>query len=202
MKSFIGKQAFDFTVSAVLADGTLDKKFNFYSFIDNKNALLFFYPMDFTFVCPSELISISNRISEFKSRDVEVVCMSVDSCHSHKAWRNTSVEEGGLGADFSCVLASDIKKDIGNYYEILDNDNGVSYRATFIIDKFKIIRAQHINDFFLGRNIDEYIRLFDAISFHNEYGHVCQAGWTRGSSGIIPSENGIKSFLKSNYKKL
>lgn len=202
MKNFIGKPAFDFTVPAVLPDGSIVKNFNFYKLIEDKYALLFFYPMDFTFVCPSELIALNNRVDAFKSRNIEVICVSVDSCYSHKAWRDTSIENGGLGRDFFYTLGSDIKKDISNYYEILDDLSGVSYRASFLIDKSKLVRAQHINDFPIGRNIDEYIRLFDAISFHNEYGNVCQAGWVGGNSGINPSSEGIKNFLKSNYKSL
>lgn len=202
MNNFIGKMALDFTVPAVLHDGTLVKNFNFFDYINGKKSLLFFYPMDFTFVCPSELIAINNRINDFKSRSIEVVGISVDSCYSHKAWRETGLENGGLGGDINYVLASDIKKDVASFYGILDEASGVSYRAAFIIDQFKRIRVQHLNDFPIGRNIDEYIRLFDALSFHEEYGNVCQAGWVSGNAGINPSLDGIKVFLKSNHKDL
>lgn len=202
MKNFIGKKFIDFTVPAVMVDGTINKCFNFYKEIEDKNVLLFFYPMNFTFVCPSELIAINNRINDFKSRDVAVFGISVDSCYSHNAWIKSSLETGGLGGSLNYILLSDIKKDISNYLGILDDNSGVSYRASFVLDKSKTVRVQHINDFPIGRNIDEYIRLFDAISFYNEYGNVCQAGWVSGSSGIKPSSDGIGSFLKSNYKKL
>ncbi len=202
MKNFIGKKFIDFTIPAVMTDGSINKNFNFYKETENKNVLIFFYPMDFTFVCPSELIAINNRISDFKSRNVEVFGISVDSCYSHNAWIKTSLENGGLGGSLNYVLLSDIKKDISGYLGVLDDISGVSYRASFVLDAFKTVKVQHINDFPIGRNIDEYIRLFDAISFYNEYGNVCQAGWVSGSSGIKPSSDGIGSFLKSNYKNL
>jgi len=158
--------------------------------------------MDFTFVCPSELIAIDNRINDFKVRNIEVFGISVDSCYSHNAWIKTSLEHGGLGGSLNYTLVSDIKKDISTYLNIIDDASGVSYRASFLLDLDKIVRVQHINDFPIGRNIDEYIRLFDAISFYDEYGNVCQAGWVSGSSGIKPSSDGIGNFLKSNYKNL
>lgn len=202
MKNFIGKKAFDFTVPAVLSTGEIIKDFNFYTITESKKVLLFFYPMDFTFVCPSELIALDNRIDEFKKRNIDVIGISVDSCYTHKAWIDTPFDKGGLGGKLNYVLASDIKKDIINFYGVIDEFTGVSYRASFIIDENKIIRVQHINDFPIGRNIEEYIRLFDAISFNKEYGEVCQAGWVKGESGIKPSASGIGDFLKSKYKNL
>lgn len=202
MKNLIGKKFMDFTSSAVMSDGVINKNFNFYKETENKKILIFFYPMDFTFVCPSELIAINNRINDFKARNIEVLGISVDSCYSHNAWIKTSIENGGLGGSLNYTLVSDIKKDISNYLNIIDENSGVSYRASFVLDSDKIVRVQHINDFPIGRNIDEYIRLFDAISFYDEYGNVCQAGWVSGSSGIKPSSDGIGNFLKSNYKNL
>ena len=202
MKNFIGKKAMDFTLPAVLGDGTITKTFNFYEHINNKNALLFFYPMDFTFVCPSELIALNNRFIEFKKKDVEIVAISVDSHFVHKAWRQTSIENGGIGNEIKYVLASDLKKEIMSFYNLLDDDSGVSYRGTIVIDTNKIVRAQHIHDFPIGRNIDEYMRLFDALAFHDKYGNVCQAGWVSGDSGIIPSADGVSKFLASKSKDL
>lgn len=202
MNNFIGKKFIDFTAPAVMRDGSINKEFNLFNYVKDKNILLFFYPMDFTFVCPSELIAINNRITEFNLKNIEVICVSVDSCYSHRAWRETSIENGGLGENFNLILVSDIRKEICNYYGLIDELSGVSYRASFVIDENKSIRVQHINDFPIGRNIDEYIRLFDAIAFHNEYGNVCQAGWVSGSTGIKPSSDGIVNFLKSNYKNL
>jgi peroxiredoxin (alkyl hydroperoxide reductase subunit C) len=199
--NLIGKIAFDFTAPAVTPDGKIITDFNLYNIINNKNCLLFFYPMDFTFVCPSELIAINNRINEFKIRNIEVIAISIDSQYVHKAWRNTSLENGGIGK-LSYYLVSDMNRHIIKNYNLEDLNTGVSYRGSFIIDNKKIIRIQHINDFPLGRNIDEYIRLFDAIDFHSKNGDVCQAGWTKGNMGIIPSSEGISNFLSSNYKKL
>jgi len=202
MKNLIGKKAIDFTSSAVLYDGSIVKNFNLYENIEGKNALLFFYPMDFTFVCPSELIALNNRLNEFKSRNVEVMSVSIDSHFVHKAWRNTSVELGGIGDKIGYSLVSDLKKEIIASYGVEDEVAGVAYRGSFIIDTDKVIRAQHIHDFPIGRNIDEYIRLFDALAFHNKYGSVCQAGWVKGDTGITPSSEGVSEFLASKSKNL
>jgi len=202
MKNFIGQKAIDFTLPAVLGNGTVTQNFNFYENIKDKNALLFFYPMDFTFVCPSELIALNNRFADFKNRNIEIIGISVDSQFVHKAWRQTPVENGGIGNDIKYSLVSDIKKEIMSFYGLLDYNSGVAYRGTIIIDTNKIIRVQHIHDFPIGRNIDEYIRLFDALAFHNKYGNVCQAGWVNGDEGIIPSSDGVSKFLASKSKDL
>jgi len=201
MSNLIGKKAPDFTAKAVLPDGTIDKNFNFYNNINNKYCLLFFYPMDFTFVCPSELIAINNRIKEFQERNIEVLAISIDSEYVHNAWRNTRENDGGIGK-ISYILISDIKRNIIKNYQLEDENSGVSYRGSIIIDKNKKIRVQHIHDFPIGRNIDEYIRIFDAIEFNEKYGDVCQAGWTKGKSGIKPTKEGISSFLSTNLKTL
>lgn len=200
--SLIGKKVCDFTANAVLEDGSMKKDFNFYNHIENKNSLLFFYPMDFTFVCPSELIALNNRIEEFEKRNIKIVTVSCDSYFVHKAWRNTPTESGGIGNKINYVMVSDMKKNIMNYYGLEDDTSGVSYRGSIIIDKNKIIKAVHIHDFPIGRNIDEYIRIFDALFFHNKHGNVCQAGWVNGDDGINPSSDGISKFLSSKSKNL
>ena len=202
MKNFIGKTAIDFTLPAVLGDGTITKNFNFYNDTKHKNTLLFFYPMDFTFVCPSELIALNNRLVEFQNRNIDVITVSIDSHFVHKAWRKTSIENGGIGDDIKYTMVSDIKKEIISFYGLQDDNSGVSYRGTLLIDKNKIVRVQHINDFPIGRNIDEYIRLFDALTFHDKYGNVCQAGWVKGDDGIVPSTDGVSDFLTSKSKDL
>lgn len=202
MGCLIGKKAIDFTTTAVLEDGSLTKNFNFFNYIENNNALLFFYPMDFTFVCPTELIALNNRIEEFKKRNIKIITVSCDSYFVHKAWRNTSIESGGIGNKINYVMASDMKKFIMNSYEVEDNISGTSYRGSIIIDTNKIIRVKHIHDFPIGRNIDEYLRIFDALFFHNKYGNVCQAGWVNGDEGINPSSDGISKFLLSKSKNL
>ena len=201
MNNFIGKPVVDFTTAVVMPDGSIVKDFNFYNNIKDSYALLFFYPMDFTFVCPSELIALNNRISEFSLRNIKVFGISGDSAFVHKAWRNTPVEAGGIGS-INYPLLSDVKKNIMKMYGLEDEKTGVAYRGTFVIDTKMLIRAYTVNDFPIGRNIDEYIRLFDALAFHTEHGVVCQAGWSKGSTGIKPSTEGVSSFLSSNFKNL
>jgi len=202
MQTLIGKKAIDFNVPAVLANGDIINDYNLYKNIESKYAFLFFYPMDFTFVCPSELIAINNRMSEFEKRNIEVIAISIDSHYVHKAWRDTSLESGGLGGNIKYTMVSDIKHEIIRSYGLEDEKTGVSFRGSFIIDNQKCIRIQHINDFPIGRNIDEYIRLFDALFFHNKYGQVCQAGWNKGNKGIVPTKDGISDYLSDNHKKL
>lgn len=202
MSCLTGKKAPDFISSAVLPDGSVVKDFKFYDNIEGKNALLFFYPMDFTFVCPSELIALNNRLDEFKKRNTEIITVSVDSHFVHKAWRNTSVEMGGIGKSIGFTMVSDIKKKIISDYSVIDENTGVAYRGSFLIDRLKVIRIQQINDFALGRNIDELLRLFDALNFHEKYGNVCQAGWSVGDPGIIPTTEGIAKFLTSKSTTL
>jgi len=201
MSNLIGKFAINFTAPAVLSDGTIVDNYSFYKNIEGKYVFLFFYPMDFTFVCPSELIAIDNRIKQFRDRNIEVIAVSTDSQFVHSAWRKTSRKMGGIG-NVSYTLVADTKKDIIKNYHLKDDKSGVSYRGTFIIDDEKKIRIQHIHDFPIGRNIDEYLRLFDAISFYKRYGNVCQAGWTKGNKGIKPSSEGIGEFLNTDSDKL
>lgn len=202
MKNLIGNSAIDFTAPAVLSDGSIVNDFNLYSNITGCYSLLFFYPMDFTFVCPSELIALNNRVNDFFKRNIKIIAISIDSPHVHKAWRNLSIELGGIGNDIKFTLVSDIKRVIMTTYGLEDSKSGVSFRGSIFIDDKKLVRIQHIHDFPIGRNIDEYIRIFDALIFNSKYGNVCQAGWVKGNSGIVPSSDGIKSFLSSNYEKL
>lgn len=201
MINLIGKKAIDFTAAAVLKDDSINNDFNLYKNIEKKNCLIFFYPMDFTFVCPSELIALNNRIEEFKKRNIEIIAISIDTQFVHKAWKNTPIDKGGI-ENISYNLISDTKRSISKAYGVYDENTGVSYRGSFIIDDKKTIRVQHIHDFPIGRNIDEYLRLFDAISFHNKNGEVCQANWVKGKKGIITSQEGISDFLKQNAKNL
>ncbi len=202
MVNLVGKKTIDFNCNAVLSDGSIVKDFNFYKNIDNKYALLFFYPMDFTFVCPTELISINNRIDEFKSKNVEVIAVSIDSHYVHRAWKEYPLEKGGLGNNVSFTMVSDVKREIIKLYDVEDDISGVSYRASFLIDENKLIRVKHVNDFSIGRNIDEYLRLFDALIFNKKHGNVCEAGWFSGSKGLQPNLIGISEYLKDNFKKL
>jgi peroxiredoxin (alkyl hydroperoxide reductase subunit C) len=202
MQNFLGKTIPNFTVSAVLKNGELTDNYNILDNIKNKYAIIFFYPMDFTFVCPSELLALNNRIDRFISRNIEVLTVSIDSKFVHKAWRDTKIDEGGLENNVNYTMLSDLKKELSSTLGFLDDKSGVSYRGTIILDKKSKVRIQHINDFPIGRNIDEYIRLIDAIIFNDENGEVCQAGWKKGDRGINPSKDGVSDFLKKTHKNL
>jgi len=173
----------NFITSAVMADGSLVDSLDFYQKIDGKYALLFFYPLDFTFVCPTELITLDARLKELDSLNVEVVAISVDSHFTHKAWRDTPVEKGGIGP-VGYTLASDLGHQIAKLYEVESLDGLVALRSAFIINKQKIICAQISTGFSVGRNIDEIIRLVRAIQYNEEYGVGCQANWQQGDGGV------------------
>jgi len=195
----VGRQAPDFTSAAVLANGEIINDFSFYKTIKNKYALLFFYPLDFTFVCPSELIALHNRIQQFQERNVEVIAASVDSHYTHNAWRNTLVENGGIGK-INFTLIADLNHTICQSYGIEHPELGVALRGAFIIDKNKIVRHQMVNDLPLGRNIDELIRLVDALQYHEQHGEVCPAGWSKGNKAMAATPEGVASYL-GNYAK-
>jgi peroxiredoxin (alkyl hydroperoxide reductase subunit C) len=200
MSVLVGKQAPDFTVPAVLADGQIVDSFSFSDAISGKYAVLFFYPLDFTFVCPSELIAFDHRIEEFKSRGVEVVGVSIDSHFTHNAWRNTPVNQGGIGP-VRYTLAADITHSICKDYDV-EHAIGVAFRGSFLIDKNGMVRHQVVNDLPLGRNIDEMLRMIDALQFHEEHGEVCPAGWNKGDSGMNASPAGVAEYLSKNADKL
>ena len=197
----VTRQAPDFTSSAVLGNGEIVDNFNFKKHIDGKAAVLFFYPLDFTFVCPSELIAFDHRYEEFKKRGVEVVGVSIDSEFTHNAWRNTPTENGGIGA-VKYALAADVKHEIAQAYGIEHPEEGVALRASFLIDKNGVVRHQIVNDLPLGRNIDEMLRMVDALQFHEEHGEVCPAQWEKGKEGMKDSPEGVAKYLKQNADKL
>ncbi|NUY39635.1 redoxin domain-containing protein [Wolbachia endosymbiont of Litomosoides brasiliensis] len=198
--NLVTKSAIDFTAPAVLPDGEIVDNFCLSEHIKGKYAVLLFYPLDFTFVCPTELISLNNRISEFAKRDIEVMGISVDSKFSHYQWRKTSVSDGGIG-EISYTLVSDIKKSISRNYGVLYDDS-VALRATFVIDDKFIVRHQSTNDLPLGRNIDEFIRIVDAIKHNEEYGEVCPAGWKKGKPAMQASDEGVADYLNSYSEEL
>ncbi|WP_443628997.1 peroxiredoxin [Candidatus Njordibacter sp. Uisw_002] len=201
MSVLVGKQAPDFTVPAVLGDGTIVDDFNFSAATKGKYALVFFYPLDFTFVCPSELIALDHRMDDFKALGVEVIGVSIDSHFTHNAWRNTAINDGGIGP-VKYTLAADMAHDICRAYDVELADGSVAYRGAFIIDRDGQVRSQIINDLPLGRNMDELLRIFDALQFHEEHGEVCPAGWTKGDSGMKDSPAGVASYLSENADKL
>lgn len=197
----VTRQAPDFTSSAVLGNGEIVNNFNFKKHVNGKAAVLFFYPLDFTFVCPSELIAFDHRYEEFKKRGVEVVGVSIDSEFTHNAWRNTQTENGGIGA-VKYALAADVKHEIAQAYGIEHPEAGVALRASFLIDKNGVVRHQIVNDLPLGRNIDEMLRMVDALQFHEEHGEVCPAQWEKGKEGMKDSPEGVAKYLKQNADKL
>lgn len=200
MSVLVGKQAPDFTATAVMPDNSFNDKFNLHTYLKGKIGVLFFYPLDFTFVCPSEIIAFDHRLDEFKQRGVEVIGVSVDSHFSHFAWKQTPVDKGGIG-NVQYPLVADLTKSIARDYDVLVND-AVAFRGTFLIDKNGVVRHQLVNDLPLGRNIDEAIRMVDALLFHQEHGEVCPAGWSKGKKGMKASTEGVAAYLKENADAL
>ncbi|MCF6209021.1 MAG: peroxiredoxin [Ghiorsea sp.] len=199
MSVLVGKDAPQFTAVAVMADGSINEEFSLSDYA-GKEVVLFFYPLDFTFVCPSELIAFSHRLQEFKDRGVEVVGVSVDSHFSHLAGKNTDVNNGGIG-DIQYPLVADITKSIARDYDVLLND-AVALRGSFLIDKEGVVRHQVVNDLPLGRNVDEMLRMVDALQFTEEHGEVCPAGWQKGNAGMKPSGEGVASYLAEHAEEL
>lgn len=201
MSVLVGRKAPDFSAAAVLGNGELTGQFSLSDATKNKYSLIFFYPLDFTFVCPSELIALDHRMPEFKKRGVEVIGVSIDSQFTHHAWRNTPVEKGGIGP-VSYTLVADINHSICQSYGVEHPVAGVALRGAFLIDKQGLVRAQVVNDLPIGRNVDELIRLVDALQHHEEHGEVCPAGWNKGKVGMKASTAGVASYLKDNAEKL
>ena len=201
MSVLVGREAPDFTAPAVLADGTIVDEFNLSKEIKGKNAVIFFYPLDFTFVCPSELIAFSKRVSEFESRNTQVIGVSIDSHFTHNAWRNTAVNDGGIGA-VGYPLIADMTHGICKAYDVETPDGAVAFRGSFLIDTNGVVRHQVVNDLPLGRNVDEMIRMVDALLFHEEHGEVCPAGWNKGDAGMQANPDGVAAYLSENVDKL
>ena len=201
MSVLVGRPAPDFTAAAVLGTGEIVDSFNLSTAIKGKPAVVFFYPLDFTFVCPSELIAFDHRIEEFTKRGVEVIGVSIDSQFSHNAWRNTSVDKGGIG-EVKYTLVADVKHEICKAYDVEHPEAGVAFRASFLIDKEGQVRHQVVNDLPLGRNVDEMLRMIDALQFHEEHGEVCPAGWEKGDKGMTATTEGVASYLKDNSDQL
>ncbi|PCJ24490.1 MAG: alkyl hydroperoxide reductase [Rickettsiales bacterium] len=200
MNPFIGKKAPDFTAKAVMHNDIIEHDFNLKSHLKGQKGVLFFYPLDFTFVCPSEIIAFNNRVAEFTERNTKIVAVSVDSHFSHHAWRSIPANKGGIG-NVQFPLVADLNKEISTAYDVL-NEDSVSYRATFLIDEHFNIRHFLINDLPLGRNVDETLRMIDALDHHNQHGEVCPAGWQKGDQGMNPTHQGVADYLAVNAEKL
>jgi peroxiredoxin (alkyl hydroperoxide reductase subunit C) len=194
----VGHQAPDFTTSIVTADNQIKANVSLYEYANNQPTLLFFYPLDFTFVCPSELLALDKAIDEFKSRKIKVMAISIDSAFTHLAWKNTPPEKGGIGA-VRFDMAADISHQICQMYGIEHFDSKVALRAAFIIDKQNVVRAQIVNDLPLGRNIHEILRTFDALDHVEQYGEVCPANWHKGEEAMKPTQQGVKTYLSQNF---
>lgn len=201
MGVLVGRPAPDFTAAAVTGSGEIVDNFNLNDAIKGKKAVVFFYPLDFTFVCPSELIAFDHRYAEFQSRGVEVIGVSIDSQFSHNAWRNTDINDGGIGP-VKYILVADIKHEICQAYDVEHPNDGVAFRGSFLIDEEGLVRHQVVNDLPLGRNIDEMLRMIDALAFHQEHGEVCPAGWNQGDSGMKDTPDGVAAYLSENGDKL
>ncbi len=199
MAVLVGKAAPDFTATAVMGNNEITD-ITFSKVTKGKYAVVFFYPLDFTFVCPSELIAFNHRLDEFKKRNVEVLGVSIDSQFSHLAWKNTPVEKGGIG-QVAYTLVADVKHEICKAYDV-EADGGVAYRGSFLIDRAGVVRHQVVNDLPLGRNIDEMLRMIDALQFTEEHGEVCPAGWSKGKAGMDASTEGVAKYLASHAKEL
>lgn len=197
----VGRKAPDFTVPAVLPNGEITDSFTLSHAIKGKYGLVFFYPLDFTFVCPSELLALAHRMDKFKERHVEVIGVSIDSQFTHKAWVNTPVDKGGIG-HVGYTLAADVSHKICQDYGVEHPQASVAFRGAFLIDKEGVVRSQMVNDLPIGRNIDEILRLFDAIDFFEKHGEVCPAGWKEGDKGMKATTEGVAEYLSKNAEKL
>jgi peroxiredoxin 2/4 len=210
MAVLVGKKAPLFEADAVVNGGEFVEKFSLQQFIGKKHVILFFYPLDFTFVCPTELLAFQEKLLEFEKRNVAVVGCSIDSKFSHWAWLNTEKKKGGIqGVKYPVV--SDLSKTIAANYDVLAgewmyNEDGTiefegvaqAYRGLFLIDKQGIVRHQVVNDFPLGRSIDEALRMVDALQFNEENGEVCPADWHKGDQGMKATSEGVASYLSNH----
>jgi len=198
MSVLVSKPAPDFKEQAVMPDNTFAE----ISLSDYKGkfVVLFFYPLDFTFVCPSEIIAFDHRLKDFQSRNTQVIGVSIDSHFSHWAWKNTAVDKGGIG-NVQFPIVADLKKSISRDYDVLFNDS-IAFRGSFLIDKAGIVQHQVVNNLPLGRNIDEMIRMVDALQFTEEHGEVCPAGWNKGDAGMKASSDGVADYLAKHSANL
>jgi len=201
MSVLVGRNAPDFTAAAVLGNGEIVDNLNFTEARNGKYAIVFFYPLDFTFVCPSELIALDKRLAELKKLNVEVFAVSIDSQFTHNAWRNTAINKGGIG-EVGYTMIADVNHSIVKAYGVEHPDASVAFRGTFLIDQSGSVRHQVVNDLPLGRNMDELIRMVEALQFHEQHGEVCPAGWNKGDKGMNASPEGVASYLSDNAASL
>ena len=193
MGVLVGKKAPDFKATAVV-NGNDFKEIKLSDF-QGRYVVLFFYPLDFTFVCPTELHAFQEKLEVFKKHNCEVIGVSIDSQFSHLAWLNTPKTEGGIKGVTYPVVA-DIHKTISRDYDVLIPEAGIALRGTFLIDKNGVVQQQTINNLPLGRNVDEMIRLLEALQYTEEHGEVCPANWKKGDTAMKADQAGLKSYFK------
>jgi peroxiredoxin (alkyl hydroperoxide reductase subunit C) len=201
MSVLVGKPAPDFTASAVLPDGDIVNDFTLSRHLAGSYGVVFFWPLDFTFVCPSEILAYDHRAPALQKLGAKLIGVSIDSEFTHNAWRNTPVKDGGLGS-VTFPMVADKTKSIAKAYGVLLDDAGVALRGTFLIDKNGIVRHQLVNDLPLGRNADEAVRMVEALQFHEQYGEVCPAGWRPGDKGMKATPDGVASYLRDHAETL
>ena len=201
MSILVARPAPDFTAAAVLGDGSITENFKLSDYRGKKYVVLFFWPLDFTFVCPSEIIAHNNRIKQFEERGVQLVGVSIDSQFTHFAWRATPVEKGGIG-EVKFPMVADVTHSIAQAYGIEAPGAGVALRASFLIDKNGVVQHQVVNNLPLGREVDEMLRLVDALQFTEEHGEVCPAGWKKGDEGMKADAKGVATYLAKHAATL
>lgn len=199
MSVLVTRKAPDFTAPAVMPDGTIEERFNLSS-LRGSYVVLFFWPLDFTFVCPTEIVAHDRRLAQFRERGVQVVGVSIDSQFTHFAWRNTPMAEGGIGP-VQFPMVADVKHEITRAYGI-EHPDGVALRASFLIDKEGVVQHQVVNNLPLGRDVDEMLRVVDALQFFEQHGEVCPAGWHKGDAGMKPTAEGVSDYLATHGKKI
>jgi len=200
MNTLIGQKAPNFTAKAIMPDNTIHENFNLYAAIEGKKCLLFFYPLDFTFVCPTEILSFHHKIAAFDERNTAVIGVSIDSHFTHLAWKNTPHSKGGIG-HIRFPLVSDLNKDIARSYKVL-NPEGISFRASIFIDEKLIVRHLTVNDLPIGRSVAESLRIIDAWDHVQEHGEVCPADWQKGKPAMQATSQGVADYLTSNAEEL
>ncbi|MDQ3001260.1 MAG: peroxiredoxin [Fibrobacterota bacterium] len=196
MAVLVNKQAPDFKAEVAVGPNESKKDYSLSQFLGKKYVILFFYPLDFTFVCPTEIHAFQDALGEFESRNAQVIGVSVDSVNSHQAWLRTPKNDGGI-AGVTYPIVADLTKSISRAYDVLDEDVGITYRATFIINKEGKVMAQNVSHRPIGRSVDEALRLLDAVQYNEEHGEVCPAGWTKGKKAMKDTNEGVLAFFQS-----
>lgn len=195
MSTLVTKQAPDFTATAVMPDNSMKPDFKLSDY-RGRYVILFFYPLNFTFVCPSEILAFDRALSAFQAKNCDIIGVSIDSQYSHWAWKNTPINQGGIGP-IRFPLVADLDKSISRRYGVL-LDAGIALRGTFLIDREGVVRHSVINDLPLGRNIDEALRMVDALQFYEQHGDVCPANWQEGKDAMTPTAEGVAAYLSKH----